>query len=84
MNNEYKTTDLGFVAALIATEINPIQILEDNPKRQIFVFDNVSSRITELYNLYVSNDLFVPAQQYFIQLKLLKAKIRHDQDNRGR
>jgi len=69
-----KTSDVGLAAGFICSGV-PMQEIEFEGRRAIFVFDN-DETCHVLENLYFDNKLFVSACQFHDNFKRLMARIK--------
>lgn len=77
MQEEYATSDMGIIASLLSLNVPVLRKDIQDPTRVVFVFDDNGYIATQASSLYSTNQLFVPAQQFRLQLKLLQSELRH-------
>lgn len=72
---EYKTTDLGLVAAFACFEVYP-QDIEKKGNRCVFKFQYEDKKdLDDFIDGYWNNKIQVPPRKYFDNLKMLKSRI---------
>ena len=73
-NKDFRTADLSLTAALCVSGF----VVEDvdivSPQRSVFVFEN-GEELKEAVNRYWRQEMRVEPQEYFNQLKIIKARI---------
>ncbi len=70
----YRTADLALAAALSVSGFIVKEIEKVNPQRSVFLFEN-GEELLETVNQYWRQEMRIEPQQYFNQLKLIKARI---------
>ena len=72
--NEFRTADLALTAVICVFGFVIKSIEKINIQRSVFIFEN-SEELLEVVNKYWRQELRIEPQQYFNQLKILKARI---------
>lgn len=70
----YRTADLALTAALCVSGFVVEEMEKVNPKRSVFVFEN-GEELLEAVNQYWRQEMRIEPQDYFNQLKIIKARI---------
>lgn len=73
-NRDFRTADLALTAALCVSGFVVGEIDKVSPQRSVFVFED-GEELREAVNQYWRKELRVEPQDYFNQLKTLKARI---------
>lgn len=73
-NRDFRTADLALTAALCVSGFVVEEMDRVDTRRSVFVFDN-SAELREAVNQYWRKELRVEPQDYFNQLKVIKARI---------
>lgn len=73
-NNDFRTADLALTAALCVSGFIVEELDRVSPQRSVFVFEK-GEGLLEAVNQYWRQELRVEPQDYFNQLKILKARI---------
>jgi len=73
-NTSYRTADLSLTAALCVLGFVVRDIEQLNPRRAVFIFEN-TRELAETAAQYWRRELKVEPQDYFNQLKVIKARI---------
>ena len=70
----FRTTDLSLTAALCVSGFIVEEMDRVSPQRSVFIFEN-NEELLEAVNQYWRRELRVEPQDYFNQLKTIKARI---------
>lgn len=73
-NIDFRTADLALTAALCVSGFVVEEMDRVSPSRSVFVFEK-GEELLEAVNQYWRKELRVEPQDYFNQLKILKARI---------
>lgn len=73
-NRDFRTADLALTAALCVSGFVVEDVDRVSPQRSVFVFEN-GEELREAVNRYWKRELRVEPQDYFNQLKTIKARI---------
>lgn len=85
--NEYTTSDMGLIAALYVLGLEASQIDSSDPYRVTYHFPDPDGLTSRYASMFDRNELMVPAQQYFIQIRILKKRFyeqRHRHNSGGK
>lgn len=70
----FRTADLSLTAALCVSGFVVKEVERTDPKRSIFIFEK-SEKLLEEVERYWCREMRLEPQEYFYQLKILKARI---------
>ncbi len=70
----YRTADLALTAALCVSGFIVEEMEKVNPQRSVFVFEK-GEELLEAVNQYWRREMRIEPQDYFNQLKIIKARI---------
>ncbi|OGK49412.1 MAG: hypothetical protein A3I86_01620 [Candidatus Zambryskibacteria bacterium RIFCSPLOWO2_02_FULL_39_14] len=73
-NKDFRTADLALTAALCVSGFVVEEVDKVSPQRSVFVFQN-GEKLLEAINQYWRQEMRVEPQDYFNQLKIIKARI---------
>ena len=73
-NKDFRTADLALTAALCVSGFVVEDVDRVSPQRSVFVFGN-GEELREAVNQYWRQEMRVEPQEYFNQLKIIKARI---------
>ena len=73
-NKDFRTADLALTAALCVSGFVVEEVDKVSPKRAVFVFKK-GEKLLEAINKYWRQEMRVEPQDYFNQLKIIKARI---------
>ena len=73
-NKDFRTADLALTAALCVSGFVVEELDRVSPQRSVFVFQN-GNELLEAVNQYWRQEMRVEPQEYFNQLKSIKARI---------
>ena len=71
---DFRTADLALTAALCVSGFVVEELDRVSPQRSVFVFQN-GGELLEAVNQYWRRELRVEPQDYFNQLKIIKARL---------
>ena len=73
-NKDFRPADLALTAALCVSGFVVEEVDKVSPQRSVFVFQN-GEKLLEAINQYWRQEMRVEPQDYFNQLKIIKARI---------
>lgn len=73
-NRDFRTADFALTAALCVSGFVVEELDRVSPQRSVFVFQN-GDELLEAVNQYWRRELRVEPQDYFNQLKIIKARL---------
>ena len=73
-NKDFRTADLSLTAALCVSGFVIREIERVSSQRSVFLFEN-GAELPEAVNQYWRQEMRVEPQEYFNQLKIIKARI---------
>jgi len=74
-NKDFRTADLALTAALCVSGFVVDEVEKIDARRSVFIFFDNTAELQEAVNKYWRQEMRVEPQDYFNQLKIIKARL---------